>query len=79
MYLSELKVGEFATIKALNVEESIRRRLLDIGMIPGTKVECVMNSPFKGNSAYFIRGSLIAIRDLDAKKVIVECDLPNER
>ncbi len=77
MYLNELKIGERAFIKALDVDASIRRRLLDIGLIPGAKVECIINSPSRGSSAYFIRGSLIAIRDIDAKKVSVECDLKN--
>ncbi len=67
--LDQMKVGEIATIKKLNIEGSMRRRLLDIGATTGTQVECVMKSPAGDPVAYFIRGALIAIRKDDAKKI----------
>ena len=69
--LDEMKLGEEAIIARLDVTGSIRRRLLDIGMIEGTKVECVMKSPAGELSAYSIRGALIAIRKEDAKNIKV--------
>ena len=39
--LCEIKQGEKAVVKKLLSDGSIRRRLLDIGLVEGTTVECV--------------------------------------
>ena len=66
MKLCELKLGESAYVKSISSNSNISRRLLDIGVIPGTKVECVLISPAKNPKAYMIRGAIIAIRNEDA-------------
>lgn len=71
-YLNELKIGEIGKIVSLEEEEGIKRRLFDIGFIPGTEIECVLKSPFKDPIAYFIRGTLIALRGVNAKNILVE-------
>ena len=70
--LNELKKGEKAKISNLEIEGTIKRRLLDIGLIKDSLVECVLESPFKDPKAYWIRGTLIAIRNKDAKKIYIE-------
>ena len=70
--LSELATGECARISALNLAGSMRRRLLDIGMSPGTAVRCVGQSPFKDPKVYLVRGCAVAIRGKDADRVIIE-------
>lgn len=70
--LSQLKKGEKAIIKDIELEGSIKRRLLDIGLIKESIVECVLESPLKDPKAYWIRGALIAIRGNDAKKIFIE-------
>lgn len=69
--LSDLDIGQTARISHLTCNDPIRRRLQDIGIIPGTLVECVMKSPFGDPAAYFIRGAVIAIRNSDAGKIPV--------
>ena len=70
--LNELKKGEKAKIINLDIEGSIKRRLLDIGLINGSTIECVLESPLKDPKAYWIRGTLIAIRNNDAKDIYIE-------
>lgn len=70
--LNELKKGEKAKISNLEIDGTIKRRLLDIGLIKDSLVECVLESPFKDPKAYWIRGALIAIRNKDAKKIYIE-------
>lgn len=70
--LNELKKGEKALIKGIQIEGSMKRRLLDIGLIKDSVVECVLESPLKDPKAYWIRGTLIAIRNCDAKKIEIE-------
>lgn len=70
--LNELKKGEKAKVSNIEIEGSIKRRLLDIGLIKDSLVECVLESPFKDPKAYWIRGALIAIRNNDAKRIYIE-------
>lgn len=70
--LDHMLPGEKVVIKEIKSVGSIRRRLLDIGMIQGTPIECAFKSPFGDPTAYFVRGTLIAIRKEDAKNVVVE-------
>lgn len=71
MNLSEIILNKPCRVVKLNCDKSILRRFLDVGMIPGARIEKVLISPFGGISAYSIMGSLIAIRDIDTKGVIV--------
>lgn len=69
--LSSLKPGEKAYVKQLLSTGSMRRRLLDIGLIDNTLVECVGRSPAGGLSAYLIRGAVIAIRKADSQNILI--------
>lgn len=69
--LYDIKPGEFATVSHLTLEGSMRRRMLDIGLIENTKVQCVGKSPLGDPCAYSIRGAVIAIRSEDSKKIQV--------
>ena len=72
LYLSDIPLGSRCIIKKINLDGSIKRRLLDIGLIEGTKVENVLESPFKDPVAFLIRGAVIAIREDDSKNIMVE-------
>lgn len=72
MSLCDIQVGDKAIIKQVNTSENIKRRLLDIGLIEGTCVECLFKSIFKDPLAYLIRGAVIAIRKEDSKDILVE-------
>jgi Fe2+ transport system protein FeoA len=43
--------------------------MLDLGIIPGTTVECEMNSPIGDPVAYRIRGAVIALRREQAEMI----------
>ena len=69
--LSALSVGEGGTVSALCCEGKIRRRLLDIGLVRGTRVICIGKSPLGDPKAYLIRGKTVAIRTIDAKSILI--------
>jgi len=69
--LSEIRPGQRAVVRALQSTGSMRRRLLDIGLVENTEVECLGTSPGGDPSAYLIRGAVIAIRAEDSKKILV--------
>ena len=69
--LNELNPGETAVVKELKTRGSIRRRLLDIGLVKDTKIECVGKRPAGDPAAFLIRGAVIAIRSEDMKDIVV--------
>lgn len=72
MPLSQLNVGQRATIAKLLTCGSMRRRLQDLGIVQGTTIECVLKSPSGDPVAYFVRGAMIALRNHDSKGVLVK-------
>ncbi len=69
--LSRLREGEIAKVSDLLSVGTMRRRLLDIGLVEGTEVECVQKSPAGDPVAYLIRGAVIAIRSEDSSNILV--------
>lgn len=69
--LNDIKPGQTAKIKELLSMGSIRRRLLDIGLIENTEVECLGRSPGGDPSAFLIRGAVIAIRSEDCSNILI--------
>lgn len=70
--LSEMTPGERGRVSVLRNGGSMRRRLMDIGLIVGARVECVGRSPGGDPAAYLIRGAVIAIRREDGCGVLIE-------
>ena len=69
--LSSLKVGEEGTIlgiaKALRGQQ--RRRLMDLGIVPGTKIEAELESLTGDPVAYRVRGTTVALRKQQTEKI----------
>ncbi len=70
--LSSLAEGTTATVREMNSSGSMRRRLMDMGLIEGTRVICLHRSPAGDPTAYLIRGAVIALRSEDTGKIMVE-------
>ena len=64
--LPELPVGEWARVDRVSAPPAMARRLMELGLIPGTRVCRVAVSPAGDPSAYLIRGAVIALRRRDA-------------
>ena len=69
--LNKLNLNDKAKFITISDNSLIKRRLLDIGIIPGIIIEKILVSPFKGISAYLVMDSIIAIRDIDASCIEV--------
>ncbi|MBQ8172078.1 MAG: ferrous iron transport protein A [Oscillospiraceae bacterium] len=69
--LSDIDIGGRAVVERLRIHGSMRRRMLDLGLVPGTAVECVGKSPSGDPKAFLIRGAVIAIRSEDSREIIV--------
>lgn len=71
MPLGELEIGDKCVVEKLVSVGQDRRRMLDLGIVTGTKIEVVLRSYSGSPKAYLIRGALIALRDEDANKIMV--------
>lgn len=70
--LNRLREGQSARVAGLSSPIDMRRRLQDIGLIEGTRVECLQKSPAGDPVAYLIRGAVIALRSEDSAGIFVQ-------
>ncbi|MDV7186312.1 metal-dependent transcriptional regulator [Lutibacter sp. TH_r2] len=79
--LSSLKENEQAKIIGISREcrGEIRRRLLDLGFVINTKIEVDLTSPMRNPRAYLVRDTSIAIRNEQAKFILIEKIKNNEK
>lgn len=69
MTLDDLKIGESAVISKVGGSGELRCRLLDMGLIPRTKVEKVKVAPMGDPIQIRLRGYELTIRREDAQKI----------
>lgn len=74
MTLNELPIGKQATITKVGGEGALRCRLLDMGLIPKTKVTVRKIAPMGDPIEIHIRGYELTIRIEDAQKIEVSED-----
>lgn len=74
--LTELKPG-FAG-KVIKLDEKCqgfeRFRLLDLGVVPGTRISLALDNPLKEPLAYYIRGAVVALRREQTDKIVIEIE-----
>ena len=70
--LNMLPMGCYGKVKELVVEGPVRRRMMDLGLIMDTVVEAIRKSPSGDPTAYQIRGAVIALREEEASKIMIE-------
>lgn len=69
--LNDLKINQKGKIEEIKNKETIKRRLLDLGLVKGTQITPVLVSPSKDPRAFLVRGSIIAIREEDAQNILI--------
>lgn len=72
MTLDKLPIGETGVIRAVNGEGPLRCRLLDMGLIPGTKVMIRKVAPMGDPVEIHLRGYELTIRIADAQEIEIE-------
>jgi DtxR family Mn-dependent transcriptional regulator len=72
--LSSLTIGESRAVIGISpaCQGLQRRRLLDLGLVPGTEVTAVLQSPTGDPTGYRIRGAVIALRREQADLIHVQ-------
>jgi len=71
--LTMLKPGEEAQVVGISsrIRGAERRRLMDLGLLPGTVISVEMESAGRNPVAYRIRGAVIALRNIQARNIFV--------
>ena len=72
--LDEFKIGETGLIKKVEGEGRLRRRLLDMGVTPGTTVYLRKKAPLGDPLEITIRGYELTLRKTEARLVVLEVE-----
>lgn len=70
--LDKMQMNQKGKVKSILDDSSMLRRFLDIGLVEGTNVECVLIAYGGEMKAYRIKGATIGIRKEDAQIVEIE-------
>ena len=72
--LADLTLGQTGTVVSIDLEcrGAQRRRLLDLGVVPGTRIAAVLRSAAGDPVAYDIRNALIGLRRQQAAWILIE-------
>lgn len=69
MTMADLKIGQTGTISTVGGEGALRLRLLDMGLIPGTRVKLEKVAPMGDPIQIQVRGYELTLRLEDACKI----------
>ncbi|MBM3906592.1 MAG: ferrous iron transport protein A [Gemmatimonadetes bacterium] len=69
--LDELTAGERAVIVSLDCPPAVTRRLMELGLIPGTEVELIRRAPLGDPIEIAVRGVHLSLRRSEARHIDV--------
>ncbi len=70
-FLGDLKSGERACVESIQGGGAIRRRMMDMGIVPGVELEVVRRAPFGGPLQVRLKGYYLAMRRGECAKIAV--------
>lgn len=76
MTINDLKAGNFATIKRLDLLSPCALRLLDLGFVPGTEVLLLSRAPLGEPMLVELRRHTLMLRKSEAEAIEI---LPEEK
>ena len=71
MRLDELRPGHSARVVIVRGEGAFRRRLLELGLLPGTAITRLGQAPLGDPLSFRVRGAVLAVRRAEACHVEV--------
>lgn len=70
--LHNYQVGDQIVITSIQLSGVMRRRLLDLGFVPGSILEVVQKSPLGDPIAFKVRSTKIALRKEESSLIFAE-------
>ncbi len=72
MRLTELGMGQSGVVVGMNEGRPTLNRLMEMGLIPGTRVWLVRRAPFGDPLVILLRGYELAVRRAEAREIWVD-------
>lgn len=72
--LNDLVPGESAQVVAIDAEEDIRQRFMDLGLMEGARVEMVLSAPLGDPILVQVMNASLALRRSEAALVLIGDD-----
>lgn len=69
--LDTLKPGEHGMIAALDCEPTVARRLMELGLVPGTEIVVIRRAPLGDPLEVSVRGVHLSLRRSEARHIHV--------
>ncbi|OPY19494.1 MAG: ferrous iron transport protein A [Methanomethylovorans sp. PtaU1.Bin093] len=70
--LNDLRPGIKARIIKVLAKGTVRRKLMDMGMVPGSEIEVVRTAPLGDPIEFRIKGYSLSMRKQEAVNIVVE-------
>ncbi len=70
--LKDLKAGQRAVVVRVGGSGKVKRRMMDMGMVPGSEVEVVRVAPFGDPIEFSVKGYSLSLRKSEAADIEVE-------
>jgi len=70
--LGELEAGSRAIVRRVSGEPGLRRRLMELGFVPGTPIKLVRRAPMGDPIELRLRGTHFSIRTSEADRIDVD-------
>jgi len=72
MRLSDMEIGDKGEVTGLKVEGAVRRRIMDMGLIKGTRFKVLRVAPLGDPMEIFFKGLYLTLRRQEAEGVMVQ-------
>ncbi len=72
--LTECEKGEEVIVLSVDADLKQKRRLANLGIVPGAEIKKKKDAPFKGPLEVIVKGSSLVIGRGLASKIKVQCD-----
>jgi ferrous iron transport protein A len=69
--LRDLRKGQKAVISGITAEGEMGRRIRDMGLVPGIKIQCIGRAPLKDPVALRLMGFTLTLRNREADHINV--------
>lgn len=69
--LDELESGERGVIAGIDCEPAVARRLMELGLVPGTDIEMIRRAPLGDPLEVSVRGLHLSLRRSEARWIHV--------
>jgi ferrous iron transport protein A len=77
MTLGEIAIGRAVTVSHVGGERAFRRRMMELGLLPGTVVRVLRIAPLGDPMEILVRGCLLSIRKDEARCIGLGSEHPD--